>query len=42
MSNFLQGYQKHVDERAAQGVVPNLAVHNKPPIWWNYLKSPSR
>ncbi|MFY1028022.1 bifunctional aconitate hydratase 2/2-methylisocitrate dehydratase [Actinobacillus seminis] len=22
MSNFLQGYQKHVDERAAQGVVP--------------------
>ena len=22
MSDFLQNYQKHVDERAAQGVVP--------------------
>ncbi len=22
MSNFLQNYQKHIDERAAQGVVP--------------------
>ena len=24
MSDFLQNYQKHVDERAAQGIVPKF------------------
>ena len=41
MSDFLQNYQKHVDERAAQGVVPKPLDEEQTAQLIELLKQPA-